>query len=67
MASKGATPEKLIGLLRQVEVELAQGKTVGELCRGLGISEARYYRWRAECGGLKLDQLILKEAAEGNV
>ncbi len=56
MARKGATPEKIIGLLRQAEVELAQGKTVGEICRGLGISEASYYRWRAECGGLKLDQ-----------
>jgi hypothetical protein len=26
-------------LLRQAEVELAQGKRVGEVCRGLGISE----------------------------
>ena len=44
MARKGATPEKIFGLLRQAEVELAQGKTVGEICRGLGISEASYYR-----------------------
>ena len=38
MARKGATPEKIIGLLRQAEVELARGKKVGEICRGLGIS-----------------------------
>jgi hypothetical protein len=34
MARKGAAPERLIGLLRQAEVELAQGKAVDELCRG---------------------------------
>jgi hypothetical protein len=32
MARKGTTPEKIIGLLRQVEVE------TGESCRGLGMS-----------------------------
>jgi transposase-like protein len=26
-------------------VELAQGKRVNEVCRGLGISEQSYYRW----------------------
>ena len=67
MARKGATPEKIIGLLRHAEVELAQGKTVGEICRGLGISEASYYRWRAEYGGLKLDQARrLKELEKEN-
>jgi transposase-like protein len=50
------TPEKIIGLLRQEEVELAQGQRVSEVCRGLGISEQSYYRWRSEYGGLKLDQ-----------
>jgi ABC-type dipeptide/oligopeptide/nickel transport system ATPase subunit len=34
MARKGATPEKTIGLLRQAEVELAQGRTLGEIWRG---------------------------------
>jgi putative transposase len=54
MRRKQFTPEKVIGLLRQAEVELAQGKRVGEVCRGLGISEQSYYRWRSEYGGLKL-------------
>src|ERR1700677_574475 len=56
MRRKQFTPEKVIGLLRQAEVELAQGKRVGEVCRGLGISEQSYYRWRSEYGGLKLAQ-----------
>jgi putative transposase len=43
-------------MLPQAEVELAQGKRIGEVCRSLGISEQTYYRWRSEYGGLKLDQ-----------
>ncbi len=59
--------EQIIGLLRQTEVELAQGRSVGEICRGLGVSEASYYRWRSEYGGLKLDQARrLKELEREN-
>ena len=35
---------------------MAQGKTVGEICRRIGVSEQSYYRWRREYGGLKVDQ-----------
>src|SRR3712207_2437399 len=56
MPGKRLTPERVIGVLRQAEVELAQGRTVGEVCRGLGVSEASFYRWRPEYGGLKVDQ-----------
>ena len=37
-------------------MRLAQGQTGDEICRQIGISEQSYYRWRRECGGLKLDQ-----------
>src|SRR5919199_456914 len=50
------TPEQIIELLRQAEVELAQGRTVGEVCRTIDVSEQTYYRWRNEYGGLKVDQ-----------
>jgi putative transposase len=63
MRRKQFTPEKVIGLLRQAEVELAQGKRVGEVCRILGISEQSYYRWRSEYGGLKLEQARRIEGA----
>ena len=56
MPGKRLKPEQIIGVLRQAEVELAQGRTVGEVCRGLGLSEASFYLWRAEYGGLKVDQ-----------
>jgi len=53
---KRFTAEKIIGMLREAEVALAQGKKVGEICRSLGISEQSYYRWRREYGGLKTTQ-----------
>lgn len=56
MRGKRLTPEQVIGVRRQAEVEVGQGRRVGEVCRGLGISEASFYRWRAEYGGLKVDQ-----------
>ena len=43
MPGKRLTPEQIIRLLRQAEVELAQGRTVSEVCRGLGVSEASFY------------------------
>ena len=43
--------------LRQVEVLIGQGKTVADGARAIGVTEATYYRWRAEYGGLKLDQV----------
>jgi transposase-like protein len=67
MPGKRLTPGQIIGVLRQAEVELAQGRRVGEVCRGLGISEASFYRWRAEYGGLKVDQARrLKELEQEN-
>ena len=58
MARKKAhTPEEIVAKLRRAEVLVAQGKTVAEAVRAIGISEPSYYRWRAEYGGLKLDQV----------
>ena len=43
-------------MLRQAEVELAQGATIPIVCRKLGITDQTYYRWRKEYGGLRVDQ-----------
>ena len=44
-----------------------QGQAIGTICRGFGISEQSYYRWRREYGGLKLDQAKrLKEVEQEN-
>jgi transposase-like protein len=49
-------PEEIIGKLREAEIVLAQGGTVADACRRIGVAEQSYYRWRKEYGGLKLDQ-----------
>ena len=56
MPRKRFLVERIINHLREAEVLLSQGKTVGEVCRRIGVSEQSYYRWRREYGGLKVDQ-----------
>ena len=56
MARKRFTTESIIGMLREAEVRLSQGQTIGVICKHFGISEQSYYRWRRDYGGLKLDQ-----------
>ena len=65
---KRYTLEQIISMLREAEVALSQGQTVGQVCRVLGVSEQSYYRWRREYGGLKIDQAKrLKDLAKENV
>ncbi len=67
MAKKVFTPEQIVTKLRQIEVAIAQGKSVPLSCREAGISDVSYYRWRREYGGLKLDQAKrLKELEREN-
>ena len=67
MARKGRSTEEIIAALREAEVRIGQGETVGKICRSLGISEQTYYKWRREYGGLKLDQAKrLKELEREN-
>lgn len=59
--------EEVIRKLRQADVLLSQGKTVGEICRELGVSDATYYKWRKVYGGMGLDQARrLKELEREN-
>jgi len=67
MPRKRFTPEQIITHLREAEVLLSQGKSVGEVCRQLNVSENTYYRWRREYGGLEIDQAKrLKELEKEN-
>jgi|TARA_B100001971_G_C18092870_1_gene484464 transposase-like protein len=56
MPRKRFSVEQIINHLREADVRLAQGRTVGEVCRQIGVSEQSYYRWRKEYGGLKVEQ-----------
>lgn len=48
--------EQIVAVLRQIEVQMANGKTAPQACKEAGIHTQTYYRWRREYGGLKLDQ-----------
>jgi len=56
MPRKGHSPEQVLNKLRQVEVAVAGGKSVGRAVREIGVTDHTYYRWRREYGGLNLDQ-----------
>ena len=59
--------EQIVTLLRQIEVEIANGKTTPQACKEAEITQQTYYRWRKEFGGLKLDQAKrLKELEREN-
>ena len=67
MSRRRHSPEQIITALREAEVGLANGKTVGMVSRELGISEQTYYRWRKEYGEMKVDQARhLKELEREN-
>ena len=65
MGRRRHTPEQIITVLREAEVELARGKTAAMVSRELGISEQTYYRWRKEFGGIRVDQDDVPHVVEG--
>jgi transposase-like protein len=56
MGKKRHTAEEIITKLREAEVLLAKGNSIGEVCRQLAVSDQTYYKWRKEYGGLHIDQ-----------
>ena len=56
MVRKAFKPEQIINKLREAEVLLSQGSTVGEASRKLGVTEQTYYRWRKEYGSMRVEQ-----------
>jgi len=67
MARKRHSPEQIVRMLREAEVELSRGATVKDVCKKIGMTEVTYYRWRKEYGGLQVDQARrLKELEKEN-
>jgi putative transposase len=67
MKRKRHTPEQVIRLLREAEARLANGATVPEVCKELGVSEATFHRWRNQYGGMKAaDAKRLRELEKEN-
>jgi putative transposase len=53
---KRHTPEQIIKKLREADLMLASGKTIGQLCQALEISEQTFHRWRNQYGGMKAEE-----------
>jgi len=64
MSKKKHTAEQIVTKLREADVLLAKGQTIGEACRQLQISDQTYYKWRKEYGGLQVDQAKRFKALE---
>ena len=59
--------EQIITKLREVEILLSKGATVGEASKKIGVTEQTYYRWRKLYGGMKVEQAKkLKELEKEN-
>ncbi len=56
MVRKSFTPEQVINKLREAEVLLSQGATLAVVLKKIGVSDATYYRWRKEFGGMRIEQ-----------
>ena len=56
MVKKSHSSEQIITKLREAEILLNQGATVGEASRKIGVTEQTYYRWRKEYGGMRIEQ-----------
>ncbi|MBM4447380.1 MAG: IS3 family transposase [Chloroflexi bacterium] len=67
MARRMFKPEQIINKLREAEVLISQGATIGEASRKIGVTEQTYYRWRREYGGMHVEQAKrLKELEREN-
>jgi Transposase. len=67
MGRKAFTPEQILFKLREVEVLVGQGESIGMACRKIAVTEQTYYRWRKEYGGMGTSQVKrLKELEKEN-
>ena len=67
MSIKKYKAEQIVTVLRQIEVQMANGKTAPQACKEAGIHTPTYSRWRKEYGSLRVDQVRrLKELEREN-
>ena len=56
MKKKNHTPEQIITKLRKVEALTAQGATVAEAAKQIGVAEQTVYRWKKHYGQMDRNQ-----------
>ena len=64
---KRRSPEQIIKKLREADAMIAAGKTIGQVCQALEVSEQTFHRWRNQYGGMKAEEAKrLKELEQEN-
>jgi transposase-like protein len=67
MKGKKHKPEQIIKKLREADAMISAGKTIGQVCQALEVSEQTFHRWRNQYGGMKAGEAKrLKELEEEN-
>lgn len=67
MPKKRHTAEEIIQHLRTVEIERVKGASLEEAAKKVGVTPTTLARWKAEFGGLRVDQAKhLKELEREN-
>jgi putative transposase len=67
MKRKRHNAEQIVKKLRDADAMLASGKTIGQVCQALEVSEQTFHRWRNQYGGMKAGEAKrLKELEEEN-
>jgi transposase-like protein len=64
MQQKRFSAEQIVAKLREAEKLQAQGLTIPQACKRLGISDQTFYRWRIKYGALKEDEAQRLKALE---
>jgi transposase-like protein len=65
MKGKKHKPEQIIAKLREADAMIAGGKTIGQCCQTLEISEQTLARWRDQYGGMKSEEAKRLKELEG--
>jgi transposase-like protein len=65
MKGKKHKPEQIIAKLREADAMIAGGKTIGQCCQALEISEQTLARWRDQYGGMKSEEAKRLKELEG--
>jgi transposase-like protein len=67
MKGKKHSPEQIVRKLQEADAMLTVGKTLGQVCQALEVSEQTFHRWRNQYGGMKAAEAKrLRELEEEN-
>jgi transposase-like protein len=64
MPARRYSVEQIVAKLREAERLQAQGQTVAQVCKRLGVSDQTFFRWRTKYGALKEDEAQRLKALE---